>query len=938
MPTPPTCPWHRLAHGAAAAALLVLAIVAVTQADPPPARAATDDFDQPVFSADARGDILTVGNAQLTCDPTATFPNGASMAAACEAARGGGQPTTPSGAPYGVSNNDYVMVDVDVDDDPTTFNSTTADLQLPDGAVVLWAGLHWFGTQEVTTSNTPPVLPPQPDLWGRVRLSPPGGPYRTLDAAAATDPDVGATWSHDATTDVFGGFFDVTDLVAGAGGGTYRVADIQTYTGGGGGGYAAGWSLTVAYADADEPMRNLTVWHGLEPVHPSFGPLDLALSGFTPPPAGTVSARLGIVAFEGDRDRTPTTGNTCWSDSVVLASDTRPAGDRLSTPGRPWSTPIVDPASGRCPIPADRRDFFNSTVSDDIDDHPPIRSQPQHATNMATDIALTETTTALTNESREARVTVTSHCGCEQVNVQVVHLAIELYPPEVSVEKEVAPVEPGPVAPGDEVEWTLIATNETDFDLHRARLVDALPPGVTYVPESLEYVEGGPDDLLGPKTDAPGDDQAEYDPATRTIRARVGAGADATDGGVMTARARSTDGSQRLVVTFRTTIDAAAAGTVVTNEVVAEGEAQQLDDPFPPIRSEDRDDAEIAVVMPPPDLVVTKSTDGQVLYAGAEVTYGLSVENRGDGPEAAAVLVDVLRTGLDFVSATGGGSFDPSARTVTWDLGEMAPGDRVEVELTVRVATPVAPDLIDESGVVPNTARVVGEGDCTEAVDDDPDCEATVDNPVGDPHLLQDKVVDAAEARPGDVLTYEVRVANDGDAPAAGVVATDVLPPEVVLVDATPSVGEVATEGRTLTWTIGDLAAGAEATLRIRASVADGVWDATFENRVTTDHTTSCIAECPTTTVSHPCDDDATASCAPTRTPTSTRTRTPTASDDPSPPRTEPPARPVAASPTTATGPLSRTGAPLAIGVVVALIVGATGTCLLAASRRPSRR
>ena len=58
----------------------------------------------------------------------------------------------------------------------------------------------------------------------------------------------------------------------------------------------------------------------------------------------------------------------------------------------------------------------------------------------------------------------------------------------------------------------------------------ALDIRTLYVPNSIEYLNGP---FIGPKTDASGDDQAEYDATTRIVRTRVNAGADAINGGTM---------------------------------------------------------------------------------------------------------------------------------------------------------------------------------------------------------------------------------------------------------------------------------------------------------------------------------------------------------------------------------------------------------------------
>ena len=72
-----------------------------------------------------------------------------------------------------ILNNDFWdMAYVDIDGDPTTFNSSAADLVLPVDAEVLFAGLYWGGRARGQT---------QFDNFGNVKFrGPDDGAYRNL--------------------------------------------------------------------------------------------------------------------------------------------------------------------------------------------------------------------------------------------------------------------------------------------------------------------------------------------------------------------------------------------------------------------------------------------------------------------------------------------------------------------------------------------------------------------------------------------------------------------------------------------------------------------------------------------------------------------------------------------------------------------------------------
>jgi len=74
-------------------------------------------------------------------------------------------------------------------------------------------------------------------------------------------------------------------------------------------------------------------------------------------------------------------------------------------------------------------------------------------------------------------------------------------------------------------------------------------------------------------------------------------------------------------------------------------------------------------------------------------------------------------------------------------------------------------------------------------------------------------------------LTYSILVTNRGQASATGVTLTDVLPGSLTFVSASVSQGSVVNSGGTITWSAGDLASGASAsmTLTVSPNVTGGV-------------------------------------------------------------------------------------------------------------------
>ena len=312
------------------------------------AHAAISDPFTRVFSANTTGNIQIRGNTVVTCQTAATL---------CAGAQAG----TNSGADD--DNNNFLMSYVDVDSDATTFDSSSATVNIPAGGSVLFAALSWGGN---TIAGSAPGTPgsygsgpvagaPTPANVGIVELKVPGSSTYVTETSTRTD------FLLPATTGPYQGYVDVTAAVQAAGNGSYTVANVQTATGQN---IHGGWSLTIAYSDPADPPRNLTVFAGFGTVNSSStdNVVDIPLSGFQTPATGAVNTTLGAVSYEGDAgatgdqmelgDSTSTLqdvqdtlhhlGNTFTSVISDITSTTRPETLTTSTNSastQPHSTP-----------------------------------------------------------------------------------------------------------------------------------------------------------------------------------------------------------------------------------------------------------------------------------------------------------------------------------------------------------------------------------------------------------------------------------------------------------------------------------------------------------------------------------------------------------------------------------------------------------------------
>jgi gliding motility-associated-like protein len=261
-----------------------------------------------------KGDIIFVGNNivnRTTTNPTYDAANNVTNQAVL---------TAEANTPYngGLANNNFNFDYIDIDGDPTTFSSSTADLNIiVPCKKIIYAGLYWTATYpfERIKSNGTITIPRQND-WNQVKFKLPGGAYQTLVADNAADPvgqedDIIVDNNTSNTNGVYGVpyvcYKNVTSLLQGLAdaNGTYGVANqrgqLGKYTNTGS---SAGWSIVIVYESPSLPSKYISIFDGYANVDGSSN-VDFNVNGFvTLPPPFPVRARIGVGALEGDLEYT----------------------------------------------------------------------------------------------------------------------------------------------------------------------------------------------------------------------------------------------------------------------------------------------------------------------------------------------------------------------------------------------------------------------------------------------------------------------------------------------------------------------------------------------------------------------------------------------------------------------------------------------------------
>ena len=699
------------------------------------------------FQTNVNGAISLIGNNLETC-PTSD--------SACAAGK--------TGTGSKVNNNDFNMVflnsDPAVSGNPAFFSSSGASFTLPAGGQLLYAQLSW-GARTVAGTNGQAATGPT----NQMRFKLPGSTTYTTVTATSLFSSGNAVQSN-----MYHAFADVTNMVkANPGGvsGQYWGANVAAATGLD---RYAGWSLSIVYSDPAQPLRNLTVYNGFAVVQSGDPPQNITVSGFLAPRFGAVNAQIGVVAYEGDLSLT---GDQMQLNSVPLSDAVVPANNFFNSGNS--SLGVLNTA--RTPADVDMFGFDVKSVA---------------ANNVLANGATSATITLTTSGDAYSSGVITSS----------INLNSPQFPPQ---SKFVADITGGNVAHvGDTLEYLIDYPNTGGDGAANSVLTDLLPAGLTYLPGSLQYATGTVSGGMGPftsLTDRAGDDNGEFNAAANTVTVRLGAGANATTGGLIKP-------GDRVQVKFRAVVGASLAGTIITNTDVLDYTLATLGSPV------HRPGLPATIpVAAEADLAITKTASPSPLAPGQSVSYVVTVKNNGPNDAANVTVTDNLPPDLTFGSATPsqGAPCTFASGAVTCPMGTVANGATV----TVGITASLAPDATGISSLT-NAATVTSTTDDPNPANNS----ATAVTPVAVSADVAAGIAVSSPAgpvTPGNPVTLTLTATNNGPSTAQGVVLSEDLSPLLAgSVIAGPGCSITAT---VLTCLVGRLAPGATFTATVQATV-----------------------------------------------------------------------------------------------------------------------
>lgn len=380
-------------------------------------------------------------------------------------------------------------------DNNGTFNSSTADLNIPACSQVMFAGLYWGADQGISGTDSTWMTAG----FNTIKLKIPGAAsYQTLTSTQTNRHSL--AWSTAGFNHTgYLCFRDITSLVnASNANGTYTVADVVAPIGINNA--CGGWTIVIAFSNPTLQPRNLSVFDGSVIINLGDPAVDINLSGFLTPPSGPVSCELGAVVYDGDRS---------GQDSFAFKQNGAPAFYSLANATVPlngaadaWNSKI----SYKGAVVTTRNPAFQNTLGYDA----PIFDLPNVGNSQ------------LSNSQTAATVRFSS--PNENYFVHVLTASISQYNPTFAFDKTAVDLNGGSFLPGDSLQYTINYTNQGNDSSINTVIIDNLPSGTAYMPGSIRI--GGVS-----KTDAAGDDQAEYDFTNNRIVFRIGVGSNGASGG-----------------------------------------------------------------------------------------------------------------------------------------------------------------------------------------------------------------------------------------------------------------------------------------------------------------------------------------------------------------------------------------------------------------------
>ncbi|GGK37097.1 MULTISPECIES: Ig-like domain-containing protein [Flavobacteriaceae] len=224
------------------------------------------------------------------------------------------------------------------------------------------------------------------------------------------------------------------------------------------------------------------------------------------------------------------------------------------------------------------------------------------------------------------------------------------------------------------------------------------------------------------------------------------------------------------------------------------------------------DDDRETIVVTSSDLVTVKTVSNATPNEGDTIIYTIAVTNNGPSIATNVSLIDNLPVGVTFVSHSAAeGTYNYGSGL--WSIGNLANGATAMLNITATV------DDGTLGQTITNTTSVVTADQSDSDTTNNVGTVSIVPTAYIDLSLTKSVVNDVVDPEVGDIITFEIRVNNDGPTEATGVQVKDLIPSGYDFVNYSSSIGTY--NPITGLWNIGFIEIGNTAVLLVDVIVMD---------------------------------------------------------------------------------------------------------------------
>ncbi|MDA2461655.1 isopeptide-forming domain-containing fimbrial protein [Bacillus cereus group sp. MYBK65-1] len=516
---------------------------------------------------------------------------------------------------------------VDVDNDDTTFNSSTGAFpNIPAGSKVKKAYLFWTAAMGTPSDARTDYRVSDEDVRQPVKMKMGNKQYAEVSADSIRKADsLPYIANHYGSGAGYVAYADVTNVIAQQGiSQTVTVANVPQIKFEKGSGYYWGnWNLILVYENYKETVKDMKIWEGLV-SQKSTAWTDINVNKINTPKEGAFKAKFSYFSSQGDP-----------ADNDGYAYDYGEydfgLGYQKFKNIKGKDNDVNDSSMTEVQV-----DGTNEFVTKKYPGY-----NPDWTNSFSTDIHTyhLEGPNQVKNDLKEAKMRFRAYGGGGDIYVlNNATFVTEHNAPNLQVDKKAldsAGKEIKDVKAGEEFTYQIEVKNDTKNNqapVSNVKGFDKLDDRLEYVPGSIQYVSGS---NKGNKTDNASDDEAEF--VNNQIDFRVGEGADAKNGGVLKP-------GESTVITFKVKVkDSVQSDTTVKNVVVVKGQDSAE------IKYETEDDANVTVTTQkevPGEIEARKIASNKTPKLGEEVEYRITFKNK---TKDVLTIEDELPSSLEYV-------------------------------------------------------------------------------------------------------------------------------------------------------------------------------------------------------------------------------------------------------------------------------------------------